>query len=334
MSRVSIKDVAKEASVSTATVSHVVNGTRFVAESTTIRVKQAMKNLGYTPNFAAKTLRSQKTSTIGIVLPDIGNHFFTSVVKEIESVLGEQQYQLLVGNTNEDIETERKKIQAFISQQVSGLIIASSAKHYSEIAWDIPDDLPIVFIDRLPEETNQSSIVVDNEKGVQMAIEQFIQSGHQNIGLITGIHSLSTTKDRIKGYKLALAKHGLPFSTNLIYNGNSKFESGYKGCEHLLGTTNASALFVANNLMSVGAMTYLTENDIAVPDDVAIIGFDDYRWAEITSPPLTVIKQPVEEIGAAAATELLEQIELGQPRNKPYRFETELILRSSHHNHK
>lgn len=163
-----------------------------------------------------------------------------------------------------------------------------------------------------------------------MAIEQFIESGHQNIGLITGIHSLSTTKDRIKGYKSALAKHGLPFSTNLIYNGNSKFESGYKGCEHLLGTTKLSALFVANNLMSVGAMTYLTEHGIAVPDDIAIIGFDDYRWADITSPPLTVIKQPVEQIGAAAATELLEQIELGQSRQKQYRFETELIRRSSH----
>ncbi|UTR05914.1 LacI family transcriptional regulator [Alkalihalobacillus sp. LMS6] len=330
MARVSIKDVAQKANVSTATVSHVLNGTRFVAESTTKRVQEAMKHLGYTPNFAAKTLRSQKTSTIGLIVPDIGNHFFTSVVKEIEAVLGQHAYQLLVGNTDESLDIERKKIQAFISQQVSGLIIASSAENYNEISDDIPADMPVVLIDRLPQDTPRSSIVVDNEKGVQEAVEKLIKGGHREIGLITGIDTLSTTKERAAGYKAALAHHQIPYKEALVFNGDSKFESGYKGCEHLLQTTGITALFVANNLMSIGAMTYLKSFQYSIPHDMAFIGFDDYKWAEITSPPLTVIKQPVEQIGTTAAQELLEQIHAGQPRQKAFRFETELVCRASH----
>ncbi|WP_227004131.1 LacI family DNA-binding transcriptional regulator [Salicibibacter halophilus] len=329
MSTSSIREVATVAGVSTATVSHVINETRFVADSTRQRVIDAMAELDYTPNFAAKTLRSQQTSTIGLVIPDISNHFFTSVVKGIEQHLNQKGYQLLVGNTDENLELEIGKLKTFQAQQVSGIILASSAESYQDIEPYIDQKTPAIYVDRIPDGTTGDYISVENEKAVYDAVQLLIERGHGRIGMVTGINTLSTTQERIKGYRKALVHSGISVDENLIFEGDSKFTGGYQAAEKLLTKPDITAIFVANNLMTIGVCTYLKEHKIAIPDDVAIIGFDDYEWAKITDPPLSVIKQPAEAMGEKAVEALLCKIKTDDPGNQSFRFPTELILRGS-----
>ncbi|GAK13160.1 LOW QUALITY PROTEIN: ribose operon repressor [Geomicrobium sp. JCM 19039] len=330
MNKPSIRDVAQKADVSTATVSHVINGTRYVAETTATRVQLAMETLGYIPNHAAKTLRSQKTSTIGIIVPDLANHFFTSVVKGIEDVLEKAGYQLLVGNTNERVDVEIQKLQAFTSQQVSGLIVATSALDVKDIQVYLPEDVPIVFIDRVPKGMDQPSVTVANEEGAFSAVSELLSTGHKHIGMITGLNQLSTTVERTSGYKRALQEAKLPYNPALVKSGDSHVQGGYNACKHLFETEQITALFVANNLMCIGAITYLKEQNIHIPREVAVIGFDDYEWANITAPPLSVVHQPVFDIGVRASEKLLAQINEQPIENRHELLETSLILRSSH----
>ncbi|MBB6450015.1 LacI family transcriptional regulator [Geomicrobium halophilum] len=325
----SIREVARKAGVSTATVSHVINETRFVAEKTRQRVIDVMTELDYTPNFAAKTLRSQKTFTIGLVLPDISNHFFTSVVKGIEQHLDQKGYQLLVGNTDENVDVEIEKIKTFQAQQVSGIILASSAENYEEIEPYLNQETPTVFIDRIPHGANVDYIAVENEKAVYGAVQRFIDLGHQQIGMITGISKLSSTQERMNGYRRAIEHSQLQLDESLIYTGDSKFEGGYKAAQQLLKNTGITAMFVANNLMTIGAITYLKEQKVKIPEDIAIIGFDDYEWAKITDPPLSVIKQPTEEIGEKAAEILLSRSHVPALETESFLLPTKLIQRSS-----
>ncbi|QQK81427.1 LacI family DNA-binding transcriptional regulator [Salicibibacter cibi] len=325
----SIREVATKAGVSTATVSHVINETRFVAENTRQKVIHAMDELDYTPNFAAKTLRSQQTFTIGLVIPDISNHFFTSVVKGIEQNLYQKGYQLLVGNTDEKLELEIEKLKTFQAQQVSGIILASSAEHYQDIEPYLNLNTPIVFIDRIPDGTSGDYISVESEKAVYNAVQLLIERGHERIGMVTGIDTLSTTRERINGYRNALVHSRINVDENLIFEGDSKFTGGYHAAEKLLTQPGITAMFVANNLMTIGACTYFKEYQITIPEDIAIIGFDDYEWAKITDPPLSVIKQPVEKIGEKAAEALLHKIKTDDSGNQSIRLPTELILRES-----
>jgi len=328
--KVNMKDVAKKAGVSTATVSHVINKTRFVGAGTKKKVLEVMKELNYYPNFAARSLRIRKSNTIGLLVPDISNFFFTSIAKGVENTLKRHGYHLILSNSNENLENEIEQIKIYNTKLVDGLIMAPVSGDHAFLNELFRGHYPVVFIDRKPEGFQGDSILINNINGAYDAISVLIEKGHAKIGIITGLPGLTTTKERLIGYEKALINYGLKINKNFIKVGNSRFESGYKLTKELLEHTDITALFVTNNLMTIGAIKYLKEKQVAIPGDIAIIGFDDYKWSSIIEPPLSVVRQPDYDIGEKASTLLIKRIkkeEIGE--YKEYRLPTKLIIRDS-----
>ncbi|WP_332698679.1 LacI family DNA-binding transcriptional regulator [Halalkalibacter lacteus] len=316
----SIKDVAKVANVSTATVSHVINGTRFVSETTKVRVFQAMKELDYKPNLVAKSLRSRKSMIIGLIVPmvymDTSNFFFMAIANGIETIVKQKGYNLILGNSHEDLKTELEQIKLFNTQLIDGLIIAPTAEDVTEYDEVFSGDYPVIFIDRKPKGYDGDLVMANSYQGTFEAIETLIKKGHEKIGFITGHLGMTTSDDRLTGYKKAHEKNKLTVEPSLIKEGTPSFEEGYKQAKELVNKKAVTSLFVSNNVMTMGALRFLNEKQIKIPDEIAIIGFDDYDWMKITTPPLAVVEQPSYEIGEKAVHILLNRIKKGNERNK------------------
>lgn len=324
-----LKDIAKMAGVSTATVSHVINETRYVTEETRKRVIDVIEEVGYRTNSIARSLRSKKTNTIGVIVPDIANSFFASIVEVIARDLKKKGYNLLLANSDEDVDLEKEQVIVMSNQVVDGLIIAPASKDHSYIKTIMGENYPIVFIDRLPVGCQRDCVMADNITGSFMAVNAFIQKGHKRIGIINGLEGLTTTDERLQGYKEALNEHGIPVDQSLIKFGNSKYESGYKLTEELCKNSNITALYVGNNSMTIGAVSCLINNNVKIPDSIAVIGFDDYCWANITKPALTVVRQPIDAISKKSVELLLKRINHGGTDYNSFRFATEIVYRES-----
>ena len=325
----SIKDVASAAGVSIATVSHVLNDTRYVTEETRRKVVKAMKDLEYSPNYLAKSLKENKSNVIGLVVPDISNFFFTEIAGAIETRLRKLGYNLILCNTDENLEQEKQQIAHLQSYMVSGMIIAPTTREYNYRKLFHAYDYPVVFIDRRLNTPQGDCVYVDTKSVSKEATEYLIGKGHKRIAFIGALRELSTTVDRFEGYAEALDAHGIPLDMDIVGFGGAKDDSGYEICRKLLVHEDITALFVSTSMMSIGAMRYLVEQDISIPDEIAIIGFDDYMWTGITSPPLSTIKQPTIELGEKATDILMERI---KNRNADIRSEVlkaHLIIRES-----
>ncbi|WP_163538766.1 LacI family DNA-binding transcriptional regulator [Gracilibacillus sp. YIM 98692] len=309
----SIKDVARVANVSTATVSHVINETRYVSEETKLKVFQAMKELDYKPNLIAKSLRSRKSMIIGLIVPmqyaDTSNFFFMSIANGIEKIVKEKGYNLILGNSHENIETEMEQIKLFNSQLIDGLIIAPAADHYSQYEEHLTGDYPVVFIDRKPKDFSGDLVMADSHQGTFDAIHSLVQKGHKRIGFITGYLGISTSDDRLTAYKRAYMQNNLTVDPLLMAEGPPSFDEGYRLAEKLIKERKATAIFAANNVMTMGALSFINESNLKVPEDIAVIGFDDYDWMRITNPPLSVVQQPSFEMGEHAVRILLDKID-------------------------
>lgn len=325
----SIKDVAEKAGVSIATVSHVVNGTRYVSEETKARVYKAMEDLEYTPNSVARSLRSRKSKTIGFLIPDLANTFYTSIAEGIQHVLRQKGYQLILGNSNEELDLELQQLRMFNSQLIDGLIIASTASNMNELKGVLKGDYPVVHLDRVPKGCEQDRILVNNEEAVYKAVSKLIQKGHSSIGMIGGLDRLSTTKERIAGYERALKEAGIAVQSSFVQMGNSKQDCGYELTRKLCEETDITALFVSNNRMTLGALTYLKEHQYHIPEQLSLIGFDDSAWSFLMNPPLSVIQQPCFELGETAASVLLERIGNPVTKGKEYILRTMFVRRDS-----
>nr|WP_239559049.1 LacI family DNA-binding transcriptional regulator [Sporohalobacter salinus] len=324
-----MKDVAQKAEVSIATVSHVINETRYVSENTKNKVIKAMKELDYHPNSAARLLKGKESKIIGFLVPDISNSFFTKIAKEIELILRDRGYNLIVSNSDEEVKKEKEQLKVFNSQLIDGLIMAPSADDHSFLEEKLKD-YPVVFIDRKPAGYNKGDrVLVKNEDGSYNAVEHLINSGHTNIGIITGLPGLTTTNERLEGYKKALKDNNIRIRNEFIKGGNSMFDSGYKLTRELVDSTDITAIFATNNLMTVGSMNYLKENSVQIPEEIAIIGYDNYNWATITDPSLSVVKQPIQEIGKKSAELVLSRIDEEKQAFSEYRLDNKLIIRSS-----
>jgi LacI family transcriptional regulator len=331
-----IKEVAKLADVSTATVSHVINNTRFVSSETKEKVYRAMEQLDYRPNAVAQSLRSQRTNTIGLIVPilpsDTSNFFFMTVAQGIQKTLNRHGYQMLLSNnTTEELEAEKEQIRLFNSKLIDGLIIASIADEVGYMKEIVNSRYPVVFIDRKPAGYKGDYVLSDGFGGSYKAMEALIGKGHRRIGFITGALGISTSNERMQAYKKALSENGIPFDPSIVKIAGSSFESGYECAKELLSTSDITALFIANNVLTMGVMGYLQEKRVRIPEDLAVIGFDDYDWTKITTPPLTVIRQPSFEIGEKAAEVILKRIEKNdeQKKFKEYRLPTSLVMRGS-----
>ncbi|MFW6381516.1 MAG: LacI family DNA-binding transcriptional regulator [Bacillota bacterium] len=328
---VNMADVAEEAGVSTATVSHVINETRFVREETKQKVYRAMGKLNYHPNSAARSLRSQRSNTIGFIAPDISNPFYMSLIKGVENYLRAQGYNFLVSNSDDSLEIERNQLKIFNAQLIDGLIMRATFEDHSFLN-DYIEDIPTVFIDCKPSNyRGGDSVLVENKQGAYQAVDLFLRSEHEKIGMIAGIPELTSTEERISGYIQALKEHQITVDRSLIKTGNSRADSGYKLARELVDNHGITAIFAGNNLITIGALKYLKEHQLQVPGDIAIIGFDDREWFSITSPSLTSIRQPAYKMGTRAAEILIERIKnKNQEQYREYRLPVELIERESH----
>lgn len=333
---VSIKDVAKKAGVSTATVSHVINGTRFVSEDTKQAVLRIMKQLDYRPNSVARSLRSQKSKIIGLIipvtLPDTSSFFFSTVSQGIQKKLKENGYNLIVSNSTELQEDEIEQIRVFNSQLIDGLIIAPTANDHSHLNDVLNGSYPVVFIDRKPIGYLGDCVLVDGFKATYEAVKLLISKGHNRIAYIGGQLGMTTSNERFEGYRRALIDSGLSPDDSMVMHSNfgeATFQNGYNYTKELMSRSEFTALFVANNIMSMGTMAFLQEKGVKIPQELAVIGFDDYEWAKITIPPLSVIKQPSFELGVKAAEVLLDKINSPDDNYKEYRLDAQLIIRKS-----
>lgn len=304
MKKPSIRDVAEMAGVSTATVSHVLNGTRFVAGETAKKVCDSIEALQYKPNITARGFRTGKTNTVGFILPDISNHFFSSLVETVENTLSDRGYHLILATTREKLQLELEHLQYFSAGIADGIILASTATDGSAIADVLPSGYPLAFVDRHPDNLLWDSLSITSEQAIFEAVNYLCKKGHKKIGFLSGLPTISTSIERLNAYKTALKQNGLDFNEDMVSVGNSVVEATKAGTENLLNL-GCTAIVVCNGLMTYEAQQYLWDNNQSA-EKIDIVGFkDDYRLAAGSA----FISQPIDELGVRTAEQILYRIE-------------------------
>jgi len=328
--RITMYDVAQEAGVSLMTVSRVVNNKEDVSPATRMKVTEVIEQLNYRPSSIARGLATRRTGTLGVVIPDISNPFFASLVRSAEEEAYAQDYSVFLGNTNEDPNRELAVLQSMEDKLVDGLVLCSSRLD-DESLFRILDRFPTsVLIFRKRNGADVGAITIDDVFGSQSAIEHLLKSGHKNIGLLSGPQVSLSTYGRLKGYKAALQKAGIEIKDRWIQHCHPVVEDGQAVAHNLLeNNPEITALFCHNDLIAVGALQACNNLGLDVPDDIAIIGYDDIRLSALVTPKLTTLRIPRYEIGELAMQMLLQQIsdDTYQP-NEVY-LKPELIVRQS-----
>ncbi|MFI6735014.1 LacI family DNA-binding transcriptional regulator [Nonomuraea sp. NPDC050451] len=297
-----IYDVAREAGVSAATVSRVLNGARTVDPAMVARVLTAVRELGYRPNAVARNLRRSRTTLWAVIISDIGNPFFTAMVRGIEDVAQQEGYSVVLCNSDEDPAKEETYVAAALSEQMAGVIISSSGSvKAAKTLIDSP--IPVVAVDRELPRGAVDTVVVDNEGGARTATEHLLAAGYRRIACIAGPEGVSTADLRLRGYTAALP------TPPLIVRADFREQGGYDAMAALLSSPEPpDAVFVANNLMTVGALRCLTERGVDVPGQVGLVGFDEIPWADLVRPSPSTVTQPTYELGRMAARLLVDRI--------------------------
>jgi LacI family transcriptional regulator len=299
-----IGDVARAAGVSPATVSRVLNGTETVGPDRAAAVRQAARELGYTPSGPARALRQQRARVWAAIIADIENPFFTAMVRGIEDVARSAGHRLVLCNSDEDVAREAAYVDIALAEQMAGVVIAVASDKESRLDTLLDRGVPVVAVDRRPRHRADEldSVVVDNLLGARLATEHLLDGGAMRIACVTGPSRVSTARERLSGYEQAMRARGVSYSSDLVRRADFREEGGYAATRSLLALDpRPDALFVANNLMTLGALRAITEAGLRVPHDVLLVGFDDAPWTTLVSPPLTVMAQPTYEIGRRAA---------------------------------
>lgn len=304
--QVSITDIARMAGVSTSTVSHVLNKTRYVSPEITERVTKAIAETDYRKNMLARALRQNKTQTVGIVLPSISTGtFYGKALESIEDALNNYGYKVIMQASGNDAEKERAAVEYLLSWNVDGMIIVLSNNDFDYST--IP--CPVVLIDRAPNHETVSGFYVDNYSIACQVMERMIEKGYRQIGLISPVPIFAPTKHRVKGYRDTLEKHGIAVREELICLGKAVMEDGERFARYLTENTDAEAVLLTSSPMTVGAMNYLNMHGVKVPEQMAVVTFADYDWMPLSNPPLSGIVQPNREIGKRAAEQLYRHLQ-------------------------
>jgi LacI family transcriptional regulator len=317
--------VARRAGVSTASVTRYLRGQRVRSASA---IAEAVRELDYRPSEVARSLKSGMTRSVGVVVPDVSNPFFAAVVKGAESVSRLDAYNISLFNTDEDPEREYEVLAA-LRGRVDGLILAPVTED-AETAADLRRaEVPIVLLDReLRGNDDFDAVLIDNAGGARLAVEHLVGLGHRRIGLISGPLDTTPGRGRHEGFIAALEHAGIEFDETHVQQGDFRQEGGYQAALRLLALQPPlTAIFAANNLMSIGALRALHDMGVSVPGDVSFIGFDDHALAELLAPPLTVIDRPTEEQGALAMRLLLNRLS-GATTDQPRRIVLDTALRA------
>ncbi|MEU5185013.1 LacI family DNA-binding transcriptional regulator [Streptomyces longwoodensis] len=334
-------DVARHAGVSVATVSHVLNDTRPVLPHTRQAVLDAIEVLGYTPNTLARSLVTARTRSIGLAVSAISNPYFTEILQGVEASALEHGYGLLIADPHDDPEHERTVVQLLHERRVDGMIVAPSAEPSALLAYLTRHRVPAVLLDRTVDTPAGASAEVDdaprfdqvcaeNTEPMSRLVTHLAERGHRRIALVAGLPGLSTTAERISGYRLGLAAAGLPYDERLLVHGDSASERAQRATARLLSlAVPPTALVTGNNAMTIGALRALRDRGRSVPEDLALCCFDDFAWADLFSPRLTAIAQPSREIGAAAVRVLLERLDAPRRPARTVRLPCAFVHRTS-----
>lgn len=304
-----IKDVARAANVSIATVSHVLNGTRFVSDELRARVLHAAEALDYHPNRVAASLRTRRSQSVLLIIPDIANPFFPQLVRGVQDVFDRKGFAVIVANTDRRRDRELDFLNLALRTNADGVIINPSGIDYSDILPLIERDIKITLIGAHIDHPDLDVVRVDNPAGAHDAVRHLVTLGHRRIAMVTGPLRASSARQRHEGYEQAMAEAGLPVESGWVAEATFDQEGGYRATTRLLmHPSPPTAIFAAADLMALGAMQALRDAGRHVPRDVSVVGFDDIPLAQITAPPLTTISQPKYEMGQCAAELLLARL--------------------------
>ncbi len=326
-----MRDVAERAGVSITTVSHFINHTRPISDTLKKQIELAMSELNFKPNALARSLRLKQTHSVGIIVPDSANPFFAGVTRSIEKALFAHHYNVILGNSDGELDKALLYLNVMTERQVDGLvfidvgtpsdILNSALRHL---------DIPILLIDRIVPGVKVDYVTVTNIQGGFDATQYLISLGHRRIACVAGPTGLTASQDRVAGYRRALAEANIAEDDNLICSGDFQFDSGYRFARELLSSSpRPTAIFACNDLMAVGVIRAATELGITVPTDLSVVGFDDIPLAKFNSPSLTTISQPTEEIGIMTANRLLMRMQNQDLPPEQQILKTKLLVRQT-----
>lgn len=336
MKKITIKEIAKYAGVSTGTVSKVINKQGNVKEELRLRVEAVVDKFNFSPSYFARGMKIQRTNTIGLIIPKITNSFYVQVIELIEKEANKRNYTIVLGNSNEDIEREISCLKTFLNMRVEGLILASTGR---DEAFRIKEELsiyetvniPVVLISRNLPMIEKDIVEIENEKGAHQATCHLLEKGHRRVGLISSSARTSASQERVTGYMKALEKFRLPYESALVLIGGLTASSGYEVANRLISLPNPpTAIFVGSNFQLLGTLRAFKDSKILIPDDISLVCFDDTEWGCFANPPLTVIEPDTESFSKAAIDLLFDRIENNHSGPaRQIKIPTKLIARES-----
>ena len=327
-----IRDVARKAGVAISTVSAVVNRSAPASAAVVARVEQAIAEIGYIPQRAAQTLRSGQSHLIGLIIPDVTNPHFATVARVVENVCLGAGYMTFIYNTDEDVDHEIHILRMMRMQRVAGLILISTrsdAKHGARLMAEI--GVPTVLMGSHVAGTPFDIVTLDEEAAGRLAMTHLLERGHRRIAVMAGRIGVSTNEERLEGCRLACADHGVVFAEDQVIRANFSETIAFGETRRIMSQTQRpTALVSLSNLMTIGVMRGLVAQNLSSPGDLAIVGVDDFEWAEIMNPRPTTIAQPIVEMTQVAIAKLLDQIAAGgEPTGRRFRFAPRLVVRDS-----
>lgn len=314
------------------TISAVLNNSDYVSAEMRNRIEEAIKLLKYRPNDLARGLRLKKTHSIAIVVPDLSNSFYVDLVRGAEDYAASANYTVLIGDSREHWEEEKSYLDSVHRRRVDGVVRVPARDAPKKNLSSILGDIPVVYADRFPliRDPHVGRVGIDNVRAAESAMRYLLSLGHRQIGIIMGDASSGTSSDRLRGYVQALRRANIKLDRAMIHSGHNDVESGHSHAMELLtGSNRPSAIFCTNNLMALGAFAAIQELNLACPEDISLLGFDDFYWSTLLRPKLTVVSQPAREMGMMSARMLIDQIEGRTSLVSPTLLSTKLILRDS-----
>lgn len=329
-----IKEVAKKAEVSTATVSRVINGNYPVSKEAYEKVMSAIEEVGYRPNAIAKSLKMNKTFMIGLVVPDISNPYFMEIARGVEKVISTYGYTLTFCSTDEDPVKEIKVLRALNEKRVDFVVLASSLTNEKPLKELMKQGLKLIMVDTILPNLNVDFVVEDNEHASYELMDYAIKLGHKKIGIVNGIRGISTAEARFDGYKRALKVHGLAYKSEFSVEGGYYRDIAYKGVLKMLIENKdnlPTLIYATNNQMTEGSMMAIQELGYSIPEDISLVSFGDITLPQLVKPKLTVIIQDSRAIGEQAGKLLMERMENSDFHDKcsTHIISSELLIQGS-----
>lgn len=327
---VTVKEVAKRAGVAPCTVSNTLNGTGYVSKATRERVMAAVRELGYQPSAIARGLKLGRTNTIALIIPTISTPMFSEMIEGIEEVTAAAGYNLILCRSGRDPKRELTYLNLFRDGRVDGIILAAPKVEDPCFAEIANSTLPVVLVGGRSPNEDVPSVVVDNRKGARDAISHLLTLGHKRIGFINGPLTVFDSRERFEAVREALTEAGMAFEERFYREGDFTRASGYAATKDIMSQdARPTALFVGSDAMAIGAMQALKDMKLRIPDDVALVGFDDIKYAQYLEPPLTTVRQPAYQVGSRATRLLLNLIGKKRLRCKHLVLDVNLIVRGS-----